>query len=64
MVGTIKNAALDFLRSESGATAIEYSFIVALVALTLIFALKAIGSSLSTMFSYVANHITSATPTP
>ena len=64
MVDTVKNAALDFLRSESGATAIEYSFIVALVALSLIFGLKSIGSSLSTMFSYVTNLITTATPTP
>jgi pilus assembly protein Flp/PilA len=46
-----------FLREESGATAIEYGLIAALVAVVLITALTTLGTSLSTTFSSVAGNL-------
>ena len=40
-----------FLQDESGATAIEYGLIAGLVAVAIIAALTALGSSLSDLFS-------------
>ena len=49
-----------FLRNESGATAIEYGLIVALIAVVIIGAVTALGtnlnSSLSTAGSAIATH--------
>ena len=42
-----------FLRDETGATAIEYGLIAALIAVALIVALEALGTSLSGMFTGV-----------
>jgi pilus assembly protein Flp/PilA len=42
-----------FLKDESGATAIEYGLIAALIALVIITALTAVGSSLSTTFNNI-----------
>jgi pilus assembly protein Flp/PilA len=42
-----------FLKDETGATAIEYGLIAALVAVACIVALEAMGSSLSDMFTAV-----------
>ena len=47
---TIKN----FLRNESGATAIEYGLIAALIAVVIIGAVTAVGTSLNTTFSSVS----------
>jgi pilus assembly protein Flp/PilA len=44
-----------FLNEESGATAIEYGLIAALVAVTLVAALTALGAKVSGLFSNVAN---------
>jgi pilus assembly protein Flp/PilA len=44
-----------FLCDESGATAIEYGLIAALVSVAAIGALTAMGNSLQTMFGGVAN---------
>jgi pilus assembly protein Flp/PilA len=46
-----------FVRDESGATAIEYGLIAALVAVVLIAALQALGTNLSTTFSGVATNL-------
>jgi pilus assembly protein Flp/PilA len=46
---------LSFLRDESGATAIEYGLIAALVSVATIAALTSMGNSLQTMFGSVAN---------
>ena len=46
-----------FVRDESGATAIEYGLIAALVAVVLITALTTLGTSLSTTFSGVATNL-------
>ncbi|MDX9861528.1 MAG: Flp family type IVb pilin [Rhodospirillales bacterium] len=48
------------LRDESGATAIEYGLIAALVSVAAIGALQAMGVSLTTMFTNVSNILTNA----
>lgn len=44
-----------FLRDESGATAIEYGLIAALVSIAAIAALGSMGNSLIAIFSYVSS---------
>lgn len=46
-----------FLKDESGATAIEYGLIVALIAVVIITAVTAVGSNLSTKFDAAATSI-------
>ena len=46
-----------FLRDESGATAIEYGLIAAGIAVVIIAAVNAIGSSLNSKFTYIANQL-------
>jgi pilus assembly protein Flp/PilA len=49
--------ASRFVKNESGATAIEYGLIVALIAVVIIGAVTAVGTSLSTKFNTVATSI-------
>ena len=49
-----------FAQDESGATAIEYGLIAALVSVAAIGALTAMGSSLSTMFNSVSSALSTA----
>ncbi|MCK6505355.1 Flp family type IVb pilin [Myxococcota bacterium] len=49
------------IKDESGATAIEYGLIAGLVAVAIIAALSALGTSLSDLFDYVATTVSSAT---
>ncbi len=49
-----------FLKDDSGATAIEYGLIAALVSVAAIGALTAMGQSLSTMFGTVSSALTTA----
>ena len=56
MLKTLKTFAKD----ESGATAIEYGLIAALVAVGLIAALTALGSSLGKIFNTVSSQLNSA----
>jgi pilus assembly protein Flp/PilA len=51
-----------FLKDESGATAIEYGLIAALVAVACTVALEAMGSSLSDMFTAVKGKLDTAKP--
>lgn len=44
-----------FVRDESGATAIEYGLIAALIAVVMISALRTIGSNLKTVFTSVGS---------
>jgi len=46
-----------FVRDESGATAIEYGLIAALIAVVIISAITAVGTSLSTTFTTVSGKI-------
>lgn len=51
-----------FAQDESGATAIEYGLIAALIAVALITILGTLGTSLQNTFSAVSNKLTSSTP--
>ena len=48
---------LSFLKAESGATAIEYGLIVALIAVVIIGAVTAVGTNLGTQFNSVASNV-------
>jgi pilus assembly protein Flp/PilA len=48
---------LFFLRTEKGATAVEYALMVALIAVVIIAAVAFLGTKLSNTFSNVANSI-------
>ncbi|HEY2358755.1 MAG TPA: Flp family type IVb pilin [Phenylobacterium sp.] len=50
----MSNAVKSFLKDESGATAIEYGLIAALVAVVLVTALGAMGNKLSGTFNKVS----------
>ena len=56
MITLFKNLMSD----ESGATAIEYGLIAALVSIAAILALTALGTSLNTAFGTVSNEIDNA----
>ena len=49
-----------FVRDESGATAIEYGLIAALIAVVIITALTTIGTKLTATFNSVSNSLTTA----
>ncbi|MCE2510622.1 MAG: Flp family type IVb pilin [Alphaproteobacteria bacterium] len=54
----------EFLKDESGATAIEYGLIAALVSVAAIGALTAMGGSLNTMFTAVSTALNNAVNPP
>ena len=55
-------AMLDrFMQDDSGATALEYGLIAALVSVASIGALSAIGTSVAAVFSLVSSNLGSAT---
>jgi pilus assembly protein Flp/PilA len=56
MLATFRTFAAD----ESGATAIEYGLIAALIAVALIAALTALGGSLQTIFNAISTALNSA----
>ena len=51
------NLLSRFVRDDSGATAIEYGLIAALIAVVIIGTLTAIGTNLSTKFTSVATSL-------
>ena len=51
------NTITAFINDESGATAIEYGLIAALVSVAAITALQSLGGSLSTLFTSVSTTI-------
>ena len=51
---------IGFLKSEDGATAIEYGLIAALVSVAAIGALTVMGGSLNTMFNSVSSAVSTA----
>ncbi|MEI9885292.1 MAG: Flp family type IVb pilin [Rhizomicrobium sp.] len=53
----MNNLFARFVRDESGATAIEYGLIAALIAVIIIGAIQVVGTKLSTTFSTVAASI-------
>jgi len=46
-----------FIKDESGATAIEYGLIAALIAVVIITGVTAVGTKLNTQFSNISNAI-------
>jgi len=51
------NLISRFIRDESGATAIEYGLIAALIAVVIITGVTAVGTNLSTTFSSLAGKL-------
>lgn len=49
-----------FIKDESGATAIEYGLIAALIAVAIIIGARALGTSLNTKFGVVAAEVAGA----
>jgi pilus assembly protein Flp/PilA len=45
----------NFINDESGVTAIEYALIASLIAVFIIVAVQAVGTSISTVFSHVSS---------
>lgn len=60
----MRNFIKNFAQDESGATAIEYGLIAALMAAIIIAGIGLIGTQLSTKFSGIANAIGGAGTTP
>jgi Flp pilus assembly protein, pilin Flp len=54
---TMKKFVSKFMSDESGATAIEYGLIAALIAVVIIAAVTALGTNISTKFQAVADAI-------
>ena len=53
----MQNLVTRFIKDESGATAIEYGLIAALISVALIAGAKAIGTNLNTKFGEVATAV-------
>ena len=49
-----------FVKDESGATAIEYGLIAALIALAIMVGAGSLGSALNSKFLYIANTLSNA----
>ncbi|MBB4567735.1 Flp family type IVb pilin [Rhizobium leucaenae] len=49
-----------FLKDESGATAIEYGLIAALISVAIIAGATTLGNSLSTVFNRISSNMTTA----
>ncbi len=56
----ISRIFVNFVKDESGATAIEYGLIAALVSVAAIAALTSLGGSLTNIFTVVDNALTTA----
>jgi pilus assembly protein Flp/PilA len=57
----MKNLVTRFANDESGATAIEYGLIAALIAVAIIVAVTAVGTSLSGVFNTISTKVSGAT---
>ena len=53
----MKNLVSRFLKNESGATAIEYGLIAALISVAAIGAMQGIGTKLNSTFNNVSNKL-------
>jgi len=58
------NLFARFAQDESGATAIEYGLIAALIAVGIIVAATTLGGSLSDLFGRISTELNTATTTP
>ena len=59
---TLGFAAMDRLREEKGATAVEYGLMVALIAVAIIAGVSLLGTNLQNMFNGIAGKVTTPTP--
>ena len=57
MARMVSKLANRFRKDESGATAIEYGLIAALIAVALIAAISTVGTNLSSMFGNVSGNL-------
>ena len=55
----MKNVMLDFIADESGATAIEYGLIAALIAVVTIGSVRTVGTKLNSAFTTVGSALAS-----
>lgn len=53
----MKNLVSKFLKDESGATAIEYGLIAALIAVVIIGGVTTLGTNLDTTFTNLSNNV-------
>jgi pilus assembly protein Flp/PilA len=58
----MKNLVSRFIKDESGATAIEYGLIAALIAVAIIGALRTLGTNLGTTFTGVSTALQATPP--
>lgn len=58
----MRNLVSRFIKDESGATAIEYGLIAALIAVAIISALKLVGGSLTGTFTGISTALDAAKP--
>ena len=56
----MRKVLFNLLRDESGATAIEYGLIAALISVVIIVAITAVGTQLSTTFSVIKGNLSTA----
>jgi len=56
----MRKVLTNLLRDESGATAIEYGLIAALISVVIIVAITAVGTQLSATFSTISSKLTAA----
>jgi pilus assembly protein Flp/PilA len=59
---TMHNKIIGFIQNRSGATAIEYGLIAALIAVAIVTALTTLGTNLTGTFNNVATAVPSAAP--
>ena len=52
----------SFVKNESGATAIEYGLIAALIAVAIIVMVTQVGTDLGALFTGISGKLTAATP--
>ena len=53
----MKNLLISFAKNESGATAIEYGLIAALIGVAIVAAVTAVGGQLNTLFGTVVTDL-------
>ena len=59
----MQNLFTRFIEDESGATAIEYGLIAALISVGIIAGAQVIGGEVSATFNEIGSNLTSASPT-
>ena len=57
----MRNLFKNFIANESGATAIEYGLIAALIAVAIIVAVRTLGSTIADVFDKTSTTLSSAT---